>query len=114
MNTPICKSSLSIPEQRLIELFQELNFGRLEGLRIHRGQPVFEPSPRVVQTLKMGGSNGPREEAGLPDFWLKQPLVDLLATIREIADGEILVIDIKNGLPFTVEIERLQAPSSRG
>lgn len=56
--------------------------------------------------LKMGGQNGPRDEANLPDFWLKQPIVDLLQAIHEIGDGEILAIDVKHGLPFTVEIEQ--------
>ena len=54
----------------------------------------------------MGGQNGPREEVGLPDFWLKQPLVDLLQTIREIGNGEILAIEVRYGLPVTVEVER--------
>ncbi len=36
----------------------------------------------------------------------KQPLVDLLRTIREIGNGEILTIDVKHGLPFSAEVER--------
>ena len=53
----------------------------------------------------MGGLNGPREEVGLADFWLKQPIVDLLQTIHEIGDGIILAIDIRHGLPVTIEVE---------
>jgi len=106
LNQPISKSSLSDPYCRLVELLQDLNFGKIEALRVVGGEPCFEPPPRVIQTLKMGGQNGPRDEAGLPDFWLRQPMVDLLQTIREIGDGEILAIDVKHGLPFTVEIER--------
>jgi hypothetical protein len=114
LSQPISKSSLSKPQQRLVELLQQINFGRVESLRLAGGEPSFDPAPRVVQTLKMGGQNGPRDEAGLPDFWLKQPLVDLLATIHEIHDGEILAIEVRNGLPFTVEVERVQVPSRRG
>jgi hypothetical protein len=106
LNQPISKSSLSEPERRLVDLFQEINFGRLEALRIRAGVPLLQPAPRVIQTLKMGGQNGPREEAALPDFWLKQPLIDLIQTIRQIEDGEILSIEVKHGLPFVVEIER--------
>jgi hypothetical protein len=106
VSQPITKSALSDPERRLVELLQDLNFGRIEGLRVYGGVPIFDPAPRVVQTLKMGGQNGPREEASLQDFWLKQPLVDLLQTLRGIGEGEVLSIDVKHGLPFTVEIER--------
>jgi hypothetical protein len=106
LNQPISKSSLSEPQRRLVDLFQQINFGRIEALRVRAGMPSFDPEPRIIQTLKMGGQNGPRDEAGLPDFWLKQPLVELLLTIREIGDGEVLTIDVKHGLPFSVEVER--------
>ena len=111
MSQPITKSSLSDPQRRLVELLSNLNFGRIEALCVRRGAPIFEPAPRVIQTLKMGGQNGPHEEAGLPDFWLKQPIVDLLQTIHEIGDGEIREIVVKHGLPLTVEVER---PLARG
>ena len=111
MTHPISKSSLSAPQQRLVELCQAVNFGRIEALRIRNGVPSFDPRPRVVQTIKLGGQNGARDEAILPDFWLKSSLVELLETIKEIGDGEILSIDVKHGLPFTVEIERPEVPS---
>jgi hypothetical protein len=110
LNQPILKSCLLREEAQLVELLQSVNFGRVEALRVRGGVPILEPSPRIVQTLKMGGGqNGPREEASLPDYWLKQPIVELLQTIRHIGDGEILAIDVRYGLPFTVEIERSPA-----
>lgn len=110
MNEPITKSSLSDPERRLIRLLSDVNFGRIENLQIRAGQPIFQPSPQVIQTRKMGSPRGPREEAGLEDFWLKQPVVDLLATIREIGDGEILTITLMHGLPHVVEIRHHALP----
>jgi hypothetical protein len=106
MNGPTTKSSLSNPLHQLIELMQFINFGRIESLHVHGGQPVFEPAPRVIQKLKMGGENGPRPEAGLQDFWLKQQTVELLRAIAELGDGEVSVIEVKHGLPYSVEIER--------
>ena len=103
MQQPITKSSLSDPERGLIELLQHLNFGRVEGLRVRGGAPVLEPSPRIFRTLKMGGQNGPRDESDLQDFWLKRPVLDLLQTIREIGDGEILTITVAHGLPHLLE-----------
>ena len=76
MAKPITSSSLSEAQRRLVHLLQKVNFGKIEGLQIRSGDPVFEPPPRIVQKLKMGGDNGPRAEAELPDFWLKRPTVE--------------------------------------
>ena len=40
----IAKSELSQAQVRLIEMFQQLNFGRVEGLVVRNGQPVFKPA----------------------------------------------------------------------
>ena len=108
MSQLITKSSLSQAEQGLIELLQSLAFGRIEHLKISGGQPVLQPAPHIIQTRKMGGPKGPREEASLQDFWLKQPVIDLLQTIHEIGDGEILSITVMHGLPHLVEIRHVQ------
>lgn len=104
MSQPITKSSLSDPERRLIELLQRINFGRIEHLHVRGGEPVLDPAPHIIRTHKMGSRTGPREEAGLQDFWLKQPVADLLQTIRDIGDGEVLSITVMHGLPHVVEI----------
>jgi hypothetical protein len=107
------KSSLSPSQSRLVELLQQLNFGRVEGLRIRAGEPIFEPAPRIIQKLKIGSENGPRVEGALPDFWLKQQVIEMFETIARVGDGEILSIDVKYGLPFALEIER-PLPSGPG
>lgn len=99
------KSSVPSPARQLIELIQLLNFGRIENLNVRQGSPEFEPPPRVIKMLKLGGQDGSREEATLTDFQLKQPVVDLLRTMNEIGDGRILVIEVRHGLPITVEVE---------
>jgi hypothetical protein len=104
LNDPVSKSSLSDSEQRLVELLQDINFGRIEHLQVRRGAPVLDPAPDVVRTQKMGGTKGPRQEAFLQDFWLKEPVIDLVQTIREIGDGEILLITVMHGLPHVLEV----------
>ena len=106
MKQPISKSNLSSRQLQLVELLQEQPFCRIEGLHIHDGEPDFGRPPKVIQKLKMGGDNGPRPEAALPDFWLKKQTVDLLETIAELGEGEIRSIECQHGLPLTVEIER--------
>ncbi|HUA82649.1 MAG TPA: hypothetical protein VMB85_02245 [Bryobacteraceae bacterium] len=104
----INKSDLSEPEQRLVEMLQGLDFGRIEELLIRDGKPVFDPPPRVVETLKMKRENRAREEASLREFSLKQSVVRLFLVMRQIGDGKILLIQVRHGLPVTVEIERLR------
>lgn len=106
MNYPILKSSLSKAQQWLVELLQANPFGRIENLHVRAGEPIFAPAPRIIAKLRIGGSNGPRPEAELPDFWLKKSVVELLETIADLGDGEIQTIEVAHGLPFVVEIER--------
>ena len=107
MPQPIKKSDLSEPEQRLIEILQGLGFGRIEDLHVCAGKPVLDPPPRVIATLKMKHENRAPEEASLQDFSLKQSLVLLFLLMRQIGDGKLLLIQVRHGLPVTVDVERL-------
>jgi hypothetical protein len=105
LNQPITKSALTPGLARLIELLQELNFGRIEALTILAGQPVFDPPPRIIQKLKMGADNAPRPEVGYADFRLKDGVVELLEVISRLGNGEIRSIEVRCGLPVSVEVE---------
>lgn len=105
MTEPKTKSSLLLSQRRLLEVMQKLNFGRIEDLQVRAGEPVFSPAPRIVQKLKIGGENGPRPEIACEDFWLKSQVIELLEAIASLGDGSVLAIEVKHGLPFSVEIE---------
>jgi hypothetical protein len=95
------KSSLSTPEKWLLETMQKMNFGRIEGLAIRGGQPVFSPGPRIVKDVKLGATdNGVRAEINSADFALKREHIELFETLRMIGDGIIECIEVKAGLPF--------------
>jgi len=104
---PRSKSSLTGPQQRLVELMQQINFGRIEDLQVRNGVPVFNPPPRVIRKLKVGADNSPRPEYGFDDFLLRQQTEELLSAIEQMGDGEVLVIDVRHGLPFSLEVEHL-------
>jgi hypothetical protein len=107
MNQPT-KSSLTARQTQLVELLQAVNFGRVEALRVSRGQPTFDPPPQVIQKLKFGGENGPRAEIGYGDFRLKHGVVELLELIGGMEQGEIRSIrsiEVRFGLPCAVELE---------
>jgi hypothetical protein len=106
LNQPISKSALSKGQARLVELLQNLNFGRIEGLRVKAGEPTFEPAPRIVRKLKLGADNSRRPEAALEDFPLKQQTIEMLEAITWLRDGEVLSIEVKHGLAFAMEVEQ--------
>lgn len=97
----LTKSSLSTPQKRLLETMQRLNYGRIEGLPICGGQPVFSPAPRVIKDVKLGApDNGTRSELQSTDFALKREHIELFENLRAIGDGTVECIEIKAGLPF--------------
>jgi len=102
---PATKCSLSSARKRLLELMQKVNFGRIQGLTVRNGEPVFDMPPRVVRMVKFAGENGPRPEAAHVDFVLKKEVDDLFAHLNSLDNGVIRSIEVKHGLPFSMEIE---------
>lgn len=106
MNDVIKKASLSPGRQRLIEMMQQLNFGRIEDLEVRAGEPLFSPAPRVVQDIKIGAENGPRPESAFPDFFLKNQVIELFQHFDRMGDATVACIDVKHGLPFKLVVEQ--------
>jgi len=99
------KASLSSARRRLLNLMQDLNFGRIERLVVLNGEPVFEPAPRVVREVKFGGENGPRPELGAGDFALKAQVVELFERLDRLGDATLECLEVKHGLPFRMHVE---------
>lgn len=98
------KTSLSVPKQQLVELLQEVNFGRIEGLRVRENEPVLDPPPRVIRSRKLGNLVGPRPERALANFELRQEILDLCDTLNELTNGTACIV-VRHGLPFTIDVE---------
>ena len=101
------KSSLSPGCKRLVELMQRVNFGRIEGIAVRDGEPVFDPPPRVVRKLKIGGDNGSRQEMGSTDFALRREVAELIEHLGRLGTGTVRCIEVKYGLPFLIEVEEV-------
>lgn len=99
------KTSLSHPRKRLLRLMQEVNFGRIEGLAIRDGEPVFDPKPAIVREVKFGGENGARPEAGKDDFALRAQVVELFEHLSSLGNGIVRSLEVKHGLPFRMIVE---------
>jgi hypothetical protein len=82
-----------------------LYFGRIEGLKVRAGEPVLDPPPTFIRTIKIGAEKGIPPGAIAEDFWLKHQMVELLDVITRVGEGDILSIEIRHGLPFAMEVE---------
>jgi hypothetical protein len=103
------KSSLTPAQQLFVTEMQRINYGRIEGLVVRRGEPVLDPPPRVVREIKFGGDNGPRPEVAKTDFTLKAQVRDLFAHLEAMGDSVIRSIEIQRGLPFRMTVEEVSA-----
>ena len=83
---------------------QKLGFGHFEAMKIRAGELVVDPWPRMVQAVKFGN-----EEAvvgGNPtELQLKKQVTQFLERVRAIDDGEVRHLEIRHGLPFSMQVE---------
>lgn len=98
------KSQLSPQRRRLVELMQQINFGRIDRLEIHRGQPMLESPMTIIREYKFGGENGTRSERMREDFCLKRQVSDLMSQFDLIQNGMIDQLEVKHGLPFRMVV----------
>jgi hypothetical protein len=103
---PTQLADLRTPERRLLRAIQELAYGRIEFLKIEHGEPVLDPWPLTVRDVKFGSADPSSEiETGL-NFQLKKQVAELFEYIRSVESSVIRVLEIKNGLPFSMKIEQ--------
>src|SRR5262245_17600287 len=98
------KQSLSADQQRLVELLQQIRYGCIPCLRVRSGQPVLGPALRWTRTVKVLGANDPLPLAQAGDFVLRQKLAHFFRLLREIGDGEIHDLEVRDGLPLTFKV----------
>ena len=100
------KATLPPARARLVELMQEINYGRLEDLVVRDGEPVFDPPPRIVHDVKFCAENSPRPEVGREDFTLKAKVCDLFVQMGAMGNGVIIRLEVQAGLPFKMTFRK--------
>jgi hypothetical protein len=101
---PVSTHDLLPSERTFVVAMQQLGFGRFEYLRIERGELVLTPWPDGVRDVKFCAS-GTRLEIPNGEFLLKPQVAELFEYIRDVDAGEIRTLEVKSGLPFSMEIE---------
>ena len=101
----VTKAALSPARLALIALLQTVNFGTIEDLVLHEGEPVLGTVPRLIRTIKIGSrDNGPRSEIDRNDFVLKAKIVELFQHFDRIGNGRV-TIRVQHGLPTQITVE---------
>jgi hypothetical protein len=102
---PQSTQDLRNSERQFVAGLQRLGHGRLQGLAIRHGELVLDPWPTTIRDVKFGArANQPEPKAD--DFLLKQQLVEFFEYVRSVESGVIRVLEVKNGLPFSMSIEK--------
>ena len=93
------KHVLAPQEQRLLEVMQAVNFGRIDNIEIKGGRPVVNADWKMIRTIRIGRENGPRPELEKKDFVLKAKQVEIFEHIRSLRDGAKIMVCVQHGLP---------------
>jgi len=99
MRNEIRYSQLSSARQALVRLLQAVNFGRVEELEIHGGEPVFDPAPRVTFDIRLDLDEAARPESRLADFTLPIEVCRLVEHLDRLVQGTIARIEVRAGIP---------------
>ncbi len=105
MTRPVSTRDLCATERTFVAAMTNLGFGRFEYLRIERGELVLDPWPTVVRGVKFGAQDPGTVKNVAADFDLKPQVAELFEYIRDVDAGEIRCLEVKSGLPFSMEIE---------
>ena len=96
---------LSPSERAFVVAMQQLGFGRFEGLRIGNGELVLDPWPTTVRGVKFGSEGIAVSRTPPDEFDLKRQVIELFEYVRTLDAGEIRCLEVRHGLPFSMEIE---------
>jgi len=97
-------AQLSHQGQRLITWMRSIRFGRIENLQIRCGEPVLDPSPRIVREYKFGVVSE-KDASNVPgNFTLKSEVVELFRVFTKLQDGRVDVLELRHGLPFRLVV----------
>jgi hypothetical protein len=90
----------------------ELQFARFESVPIVNGQLILDPWPKTVRTVKFGAEGSTASRTSSEEFALKGQVVEFFEYVRAVPAGEIRCLDVRHGLPFSMEVEH--RPAARG
>ena len=111
MIQPVTLQNLLPSEMAFISAMQQLGFGRIEFLQIRDGELVFNPGPTTVRDIKFGSPVTLGKPSASPSELCPQ-VAEFFNYVRDVEAGEIREVEVRHGLPFSMEIELPGAKSA--
>lgn len=105
MNRVTLTSELRSSERAFVAAMQRLGFGRFEFLRIQTGELVLDPWPTTVRGVKFASEDPSTSRTPPDEFELKRQVAELFEYVRAVEAGEIRCLEVRHGLPFSMEVE---------
>ena len=104
MTSPVTTHDLLPSEVAFVAAMQQLGFGRFEYLQIRGGELVLNPWPVAVRDIKFAAAaNCAKPSDSTSD--LRPQVAELFEYVRDVDAGEIRELQVRHGLPFSMEIE---------
>ena len=116
-NTPgrsVSTHDLLPTEATIVKAMQQLGFGRFEFLRIDKGELVLDPWPTTVRGVKFAVDDAPGCRTAPEKLELKRQVIELLDYVRAVDAGEIRCLEVRHGLPFSMEVELAGSRAAQG
>jgi hypothetical protein len=102
---PLTTNDLLPSERVFVEAMHRLAYGRFEGVRIEHGELVLDPWPSTIRQIRFGAADpGNEQKEPSAEFRLKRQVAELFEHVRSFGSGEIRTLEIRNGLPFAMQI----------
>lgn len=109
VSAPASTRDLLPSEYRFVIAMQQVGFGSFESVRIADGELVLDPWPKTIRGVKFGSEDRCASPEPPTDFQLKRQVVEFLEYIRGTEAGEVRRLEIRHGLPFSMEVELASA-----
>ena len=101
---PTSTKDLTASERQFVVLIQQLGFGRFEYLQIRNGEVLLNPWPVAVRDVKFGTPANTGSPAAATSE-LRSQVAEFFEYVRDVDAGEIRELQVRHGLPFSMEIE---------
>ena len=104
MNQPTTTHDMLPSEATFLAAMQRLGFGRFEYLQIRGGELDLNPWPVAVRDIKFAAAAScARSSDSTSD--LRPQIAEFFEYVRDVDAGEIRELQVRHGLPFSMEVE---------
>ena len=111
MTRPTTTRDLLPSERSFVSAMQDLGFGRFESIQIRAGELMLVPWPTTIRGVKFSSGDAPAPRTLPDEFQLKRQVVEFLEYVRAVDEGGIRCLEVRYGLPWTMEVEHRPEPN---